>query len=170
MTQEARPIPKAIVLFTSRYGNTEKIAKALAAGLNDAGVETTTGGTGGAEGFAVDSLTGYDLICLGAPTEWLSAPKPMKEFLTRLGRVTLAGKSGFAFDTRFDRPLSGSAAKFIEKELKSMGLRVVAPRESATVLVNSKAGHAVLKEGEVERFMQIGVTLGRTFVTRSATS
>jgi flavodoxin len=167
MTQEARPSPKAIVLFTSRYGNTEKIARALAAGLSDAGVETTSGR---AEGFAVDSLTRYDLICLGAPTEWLSAPKPMKEFLTSLGRSALAGKFGFAFDTKFDRPLSGSAANFIEKELKNMGLRVVAPRESATVLVNGKVGHALLKEGEVERFRQIGGTIGRAFVARSAAS
>jgi flavodoxin len=167
MTQEARASPKAIVLFTSRYGNTERIARALEAGLSESGVETACAG---AEGLAVDSLTRYDLICLGAPTEWLTAPKPMKEFLKSLGRVALAGKFCFAFDTKFGRPLSGSAAAFIEKELRSMSLRVVAPRDSATVLVNGKEGHALLKEGEVERFRQIGGAIGRAFVARSASS
>jgi flavodoxin len=167
MTQESQANPKAIVLFTSRYGNTERIARALEAGLSEAGVETACAG---AEGFAVDSLSGYGLICLGAQTEWLSAPKQMKEFLKSLRRVALAGKFGFAFDTKFDRPLSGSAASLIEKELRSMSLRVVAPRESATVLVNREEGHALLKEGEVERFRQIGGTIGRAFVAGSAAS
>ena len=62
----------------------------------------------------IDSLKEYDIICIGAPTEGFSAPKPIKEFLARLRGVNLACKYGFAFDTKVSSRLSGSAAKFIE--------------------------------------------------------
>ena len=158
---------KACIAFDTRYGNTEKIAKSLQAGLTESGVQALCFS---ARDVLIDSLREFDLICVGAPTEWLTASKPMKEFLGRLKAVNLSGKHGFAFDTKLDRPLSGSAAKFIEKELKNMGLRVVAQRESATVfLVNGKVGDAYLKEGEEERFRGIGAAIGRAFAAKSAT-
>ena len=150
---------KACVVFDTRYGNTEKIAKSLQTGLTESGVQTLCVS---ARDVVIDSLKEFDLICVGAPTEWMTASKPMKEFLGKLKAAKLSGKCGFAFDTKLDRPLSGSAAKFIEKELRNMGIRVVVPRETATVfLVNGKVGDAYLKEGEVERFRQIGATVGR---------
>jgi len=161
MMQETRASPKAIVLFTSRYGNTEKIAKALESGLKDAGVETSCFEAGEA---AVDSLNQYDLICVGAPTEQHTASKPMKELLRNLKDIDLSGKYGFAFDTRFDMPLSGSAAKFIEKELKDRGILIVASRESAIVAGGTKG--SVLKEAEEERFKQIGARVGTTLAAK----
>ena len=158
---------KACIVFDTRYGNTEKIAKSLQTGLTESGVQALCINS---RDVAIDSLKEFDLICVGAPTEWLTASKPVKEFLGKLKAANLSGKYGFAFDTKLDRPLSGSAAKFIEKELKDMGLRIFAPRESATAsLVNGKVGDAYLKEGEAERFRQIGATTGRALAARSAT-
>jgi flavorubredoxin len=159
---------KAIVIYHSRYGNTERIAKSLAIGLKEAS------GIQDAVCFSIrdivlssavddNSLEQYDIICIGAPTEGFSAPKPIKEFLVKLKRLNLVGKHGFAFDTKVDSKLSGSAAKFIEKELKSQGLQIVAPRQSAIVFALKEMGSitdARLKEGEDERFEQIGLQLG----------
>jgi flavorubredoxin len=116
-----------------------------------------------------DLLKEYDIICIGAPTEGFSAPKPIKEFLGKLKRVDLAGKYGFAFDTKADSKLSGSAAKFIEKELKSQGLQIVEPLESAIVFVLKEKGtitDARLKEVEDERFKQIGLQLGTELLAK----
>jgi flavodoxin len=159
--QETRASPKAIVLFTSRYGNTEKIARALESGLKEAGVETSCFEAGE---VAVDSLNQYALICAGAPTEQHTASKPMKALLQNLKGVNLSGKYGFAFDTRFDMPLSGSAAKFIEKELKDRGILIIASRESAIVIGGTKG--SVLKEGEEERFKQVGARVGAALVAK----
>jgi len=134
---------RACVIFDTRYGNTEKIAKSFETGLKEAGIQTVCVN---AKDVAVDSLKEYDLICVGAPTEWLTASKQIKEFLGKLRSVDLSGKYGFAFDTKLGAPLSGSAAKFIEKELKSVGLQIVAPRESAIVGGVQKGGPR-LKEG-----------------------
>ena len=158
---------KACVVFDTRHGNTEKIAKSLQTGLTESGAKALCIN---ARDVLIDSLKDFDLICVGAPTEWLTASKPMKEFLGRLKDASLAGKHGFAFDTKLDRPFSGSAAKFVEKELKNLDLQIVAARESATVfLVNGRVGDAYLKEGEEQRFNQIGARIGRGLAAESVT-
>jgi flavodoxin len=155
---------RTCVIFDTRYGNTEKIAKSFETGLKEAGVQTVCVN---ARDVAIDSLKQYDLICVGAPTEWLTASKPMKEYLGKLKSTDLSGKHGFAFDTKFDAPLSGSAAKFIEKELKNLGLQIIAPRQSAIVLgLKKEEGGARLKEGEEKRFEQIGLQVGTALAAR----
>jgi len=148
------------VIFDSRFGNTEKVAISLEAGLEAAGVK--------AECFTsrdvkVESIKEYDLICVGAPTEAFSASKPMKEFLGRLKGNELSGKCGFAFNTKVDSRFSGSGAKFIEKDLERLGLRILEPRESA-IVVGSRgkdgANVTTLRKGEEERLHQIGKRLG----------
>jgi|SRR5215212_2767810 flavorubredoxin len=153
---------KAIIIYHTRYGNTERIAKSLEIGLKKASdiEDVLCSNVRDIVLSATDnSLKEYDIICIGAPTEGFSAPKPIKEFLAKLKkRVNLTGKYGFAYDTKVDSKLSGSAAKFIEKELKNQGLQIIAPRESAIVFALNTG--AKLKEGEDKRFEQIGLQLG----------
>ena len=156
---------KAIVIYHTRFGNTERIAKSLETGLKEAsGIQDVV--CTNAKDIAVspvdNSFKEYDIICIGAPTEGFSAPKPIKEFLAMLKDIDLSGKYGFTFDRKLDSRFSGSAANFIEKELKSLGLQIVAPRESAIVFALKEMGtitDARLKEGEEERFKQIGLQL-----------
>jgi len=149
---------RACVIFDTRYGNTEKIAKSFETGLKEAGIQTVCVN---AKDVAVDSLKQCDLICVGAPTEAFTASKPMKEFLGKLKSIDLSGKYGFAFDTKASPGIFGSAAKFIEKELRNLGLHIIAPRASAIVFrVKEKEGGARLKEGEDKRFEQIGLQVG----------
>ena len=150
------------MVFSSRYGNTERVAKSLESGLREAGVEASCLGAGE---VAVGSLSQYDLICVGAPTEWHTASKAMKALLRNLKGIDLSGKRGFAFDTRFAAPLSGSAAKLIEKELKDHGVLMIASRESA-IVASAKGGVMLLKEGEEERFKEVGARLGTTLALK----
>jgi flavorubredoxin len=147
---------KAIVVYDSKFGNTEKIAKALSWGMRR-------------NGFRVDclkvdmadpiKLADYDLIAIGAPTHTLSISEPMNDFLKKLENVNLQGKDGFAFDTRLEYPLSGSAAKGIEKKLKEFKVKIVRPRASAKVRITS--GTAVLVENSEKEFEQIGSEIAK---------
>lgn len=151
---------RACVVFDSRFGNTEKVARAIETGMRESGVETECLNT---SDVALETLTQFDLICVGGPTEGFSASKPMKEFLRRLKGVDLSGKRGFAFDTKLDWRISGSASKSIEKELRNLGLLVVLPRESAivsTVRTNGQITGARLKEGEESRLQGVGRQIG----------
>jgi hypothetical protein len=94
----------------------------------------------------------------------------MKEFLGKLKSTDLSGKYGFAFDTKLDSRFSGSAAKFIEKELSNKGLQIIAPRESALVFSLKERGAttgARLKEGEEKRFEQVGLQVGAALAARA---
>jgi flavodoxin len=151
---------RACVIFASRYGNTEKIAMSIESGIKQAGVQAECFGW---KEVRADSLIEYDLICVGGPTEAFSASKEMKDFLEKLEGSDLSGKYGFAFDTKLDSRLSGSAGGYIEKRLKNAGLRMVAPRESAIVFKvkgGGSTGAAALKEGEEQRFQEIGKRVG----------
>ncbi len=56
---------KALVIYDSLYGNTEKVAKVLASGMREQGVEVDY-----VRANAVDigTLEAYDMILIGGPT------------------------------------------------------------------------------------------------------
>lgn len=156
---------KACVVYATRYGNTEKVARSLEVGIKAAGIETACSNF---KDVPLDSLNQFDLLCVGAPTEWRSASKPIKGFLDGLRGTRFHGMYGFAFDTALTRPLSGSGGKYIENELKSLGLQIIEQRQSAVVfLQNGSTSGAWLKQGEEERFEQIGRRVGTTLTTKS---
>jgi flavodoxin len=151
----------AAVLFATRFGTTEIVARAFERGLKEAGMETVCART---SDITPESLQGYDLICLGAPTEVFTATKEMKEFLKAMGGIDLEGKFGFAFDTKLDSRVSGSAAKYIEHALDDRGLHMIAERQSAIVTSRKDGGKingADLKEGEEKRFEELGARIGK---------
>lgn len=155
---------KSIIIYHTRFGNTERIAKSIEMGLKEAGGFEDVVCINVTDVMAViDSVKDYDLICIGAPTEGFTAPKPIKQFLTKLKSIKLSGKYGFAFDTKVESRLAGSAAKFIEKELTSQGLKLITSRKSAIVYTLKEMGSitgARLKEGEDKMFEQVGLELG----------
>ena len=147
---------RALVVYDSLYGNTEKVARALAKGLEDAGVEVVVVKV---DAVKFDELGGVDLLCVGSPTQAWNASKPMKEFLERLKSVEgLSGKKAFAFDTKMSKSwLAGSAGGKIEGKLKGLGLTIVKPHASAVV----KGREGPLEEGAEETFKQIGTELAK---------
>ncbi len=162
---EKAKIKRGIVIFDTRYGNTERVARSFEEGLKQAGVETFSVN---AKEANLESLKEYDLIAIAAPTEMITASKSIKEFLERLRKIDFSGKFGFAFDTRLQFPLSGSAAKFIEKELKSSGIDIVMPHVSAIVERNKEEeGGVKLKEGEEKKFELLGKQVGIAVMTKS---
>jgi len=150
----------AAILFATRFGTTEKVARAFETGLREAGMQTVCMDT---QKAAPESLKQFDLICVGGPTEVFGATNAIKEFLKAAAGTDLEGKFGFAFDTKLDSHMSGSAAKYIEHSLDDQGLHMIAHRESAIVKSKREGGKIVgaeLKAGEEERFVQIGAEVG----------
>jgi flavodoxin len=147
---------KALVVYDSVYGNTEKVARALAKGLEDGGVDVECVRV---DAVKFDELSGYDLLVVGSPVHAWGASKPTKEFLERLKSVEdLSGKKAFALDTKMSRSrLAGSAGGKIEGKLKSLGLTIV--RSHASAVVKSREGP--LEEGAEETFKQLGAELAK---------
>lgn len=153
---------KALVIYDTLFGNTQKIASSLVAGLRRTGVHADQ-----VNANAVDfnGLAEYDLIVIGAPTQYFTASKPMKLCLEGLRNIDLRGKAGFAFDTKLDSRVSGSAAKYIEKRLAESGIIIIKPRQSAIVTGRkerggAKTGDSVLRAGMETEFQNLGHELG----------
>jgi flavorubredoxin len=145
---------RAIVIFDSKFGNTGAIAKSFAGGLQRAGFKVDCLNI---RDVTLGTLVDYDLIAIGAPTQALTASKPMKDFLGKLdGIEALRGKRAFAFDTKFDSRISGSASKYIENKLSKLGMEIVKHRQSAIV----KKTEGPLRDGEPETFDQVGFEIG----------
>jgi flavodoxin len=134
-----------LVIYESQFGNTERIARAIAQALGEYGsvrLEPI-----GKAGPAV--LQGIDLLMLGSPTQYNEATPDMLAWLDHIPPKILDGMPIAVFDTRYhmSKLLSGSAAHEIGKQVRERGGRLIVPPES--FFVTGREGP--LEAGEVER-------------------
>jgi len=146
---------KALVVYDSMYGNTEKLAKALGAGLASGGVDVAVKKV---DSIKSGELIGVDLLCVGSPTHAWNASKLTKEFLEQLKNVEgLSGKKAFAFATKMKSRLAGDAGGKIENKLRDADLTIA--RHSETAIVEGREGP--LEENAEETFEKIGAELAK---------
>ncbi len=159
---------RALVVVESSFGNTRKVAEAVAAGL---GPDTVVVDVAGAPRHLDDDL---DLVVVGGPTHAFGMSRPA----TRADAARQAGLNGSddpglrewidlvdgrpscavaTFDTKVTkaRHLPGSAAKGAAKALKARAFRLV--DEPHTFYVTDTPGP--LAEGELERARAWGTRL-----------
>jgi flavodoxin len=135
---------KALVVYDSRSGYTELIARAVGEAL-EGPLDVFVVRAGAPGSFDVAHV---DLLVVGGPTEGHGATPVMRRWLESLGVDTLAGLPAAAFDTRLNWPklLSGSAADEIATALRGAGCRLVMKPESFIVhgRVNPMPGQSEL--------------------------
>ena len=142
----------SVVIYGSHFGNTRKVAEAIAATLASAGQVTLLA----ADDAPATLADGTDLLVIGGPIEAFRMTAPVSHLLARLEPRSVAGVAAAAFDTRVQPHwwLPGSAAGGIAKRLEHLGARLVAPPEAFIVegRVNEPKGHVpALVPGELER-------------------
>ena len=147
---------KALVIYDSVFGNTEKIALAIGDG---AGAQVVKVGE-----LQGGELEGVDLLLVGSPTRAFRPTEGIQKFLKKLPKGSLAGVAVGGFDTRADvatvnnRMLTsmvkvfGYAAEPIDKALVKCGGRQAVP--PAGFFIEESEGP--LREGELERATEWG--------------
>jgi flavorubredoxin len=110
---------KILVLYYSRSGNTEKMAKAIAEGAQ------SIGGIGVELNFHVDvsDLNNYDAILIGAPTYRKEMPVDFKSLFEEAEKqsINLKGKIGAAFGSY---GWSGEAPKLVLELMQKFEMQV----------------------------------------------
>jgi flavodoxin len=140
---------QTLVLYDSRFGNTEAIARAIASGAAS-GSSVTILDTAAAkrEQFAGPP----DLVIVGGPTHNHGASEGLKALADLLAR-RLPGVAAACFDTRYRGPvlLMGSGAAATAKSLAKAGAVLVVPPESFFIVRKGPVATQVLEPGEIER-------------------
>lgn len=145
-----------LIVYDSVFGNTEKLAQAMAA---SAGSEAKAVRVGELDDKLLVAAT---VLVVASPTRAFSATPAIKKWLKSLGSAALSGKKAAAFDTRVDvakinsRFLSvmvklfGYAAEPLSRMLAKKGALIGA----APVGFNVDDSEGPLSAGELDRARQ----------------
>ena len=146
---------KALIVYDSVFGNTEKIAKAIGDSIgSQENVEVLR-----VTDMKLEQLQEIDLLFVGSPTRAFKPTKAIVDFLIKIPSNGLKGINVAAFDTRISTAdvssrmlngfvkIFGYAAKPIADKLQKKGGNLIIPPEGFFV----KDSEGPLKEGEFER-------------------
>jgi hypothetical protein len=165
---------RALVVYESMYGNTAKVAAAIAEGMGDAVVIEV----GAAPAFLP---TEVEIVVVGGPTHahGMSHTGSRKDAAERVTRPVISRGPGIrewiaglrvakptlaaSFDTRANGPeiLTGSAAKGAAKALQGRGCRLAAPPASFVLDGLKGKPYDRVAEAELERAREWGRSLAR---------
>jgi flavodoxin len=146
---------KALVVYDSVFGNTEKVAQAIGAALGfpaEVGVLRVGG-------MAPGQLEGVEVLIVGSPTRAFSPTPATKAMLKAIPAKALSGVKVAAFDTRIS--MEDTDSGFLRTMVKVFGY----PAKPIAERLMSKSGDLVLapegfyvqdtegplKDGELER-------------------
>jgi flavodoxin len=145
---------RSVVTYYTRYGNTRRVAEAIAEVLAGAGEARTAP----IDELTADELEGVDLLVAGSPTHYQSLPKEVRAMLDEWPKRSLRGVQVAAFDTSVETwgPLMWmTAAHRLLSELRKLGGKKVVGPETFLVergkAPESEERQDALREGELER-------------------
>ena len=125
-------MPKALIVFATRNGETEKMAEIIGEGMRFSMVDVTV--KNAKELKKAEQIEGYDAYIFGSSTYHGEMMTPMKSFLFLAEQVDLKGKIGGAFGSY---GWSGEAAERIFDTMKNIyGMKMVSsPLMLKTVVI-----------------------------------
>lgn len=136
----------ALVVYFSKFGNTQKVAEAIAATLEPAGFVRVLS----MDQLTVPDMRAVDLVVMGAPTHRMNLPKEIGPVFETLPKRILRGIPVAAFDTSYKMSAllaRFTAAKKLAGKLRKLGGKRIVPPETFHVV--EKEGP--LYDGEIER-------------------
>ncbi len=118
-------IKNVLILYTSIYGSTKKMAEAIAKGVSEEGVNVKMLDVNDTDPqFIRDAIEKSDGIIVGTPTIAGDAPRPVWDALTLLSTVKSRIKLGSAFGSY---GWSGEATKMVEDRLSGLHIKLHKP-------------------------------------------
>ena len=144
---------KVLVVFDSSYGNTEKLGREIAAGIEESGLAECT--IINIDDVESEDLSVFDGALFGGPIHAFRATRGIKGAVKNAAKKCLQAKLVASFDTYQAPGHIGKAASQIEGELKKKisGAKVISPGLSALVL----GREGPLKDDELPKAREFGM-------------
>lgn len=159
---------RIVIVYDTKFGNTEKVARAIAHGASELGtVRLMDGGE-----LARPFVDRPDLLIIGGPTQKRGMSPGFREVVDALMRGGVAGVPTAAFDTRYRGStwLMGSAAGEAAKHLQKAGATLVTAPESFFIGRGGPLERQALEAGEVERAEAWGRAVGTAALASGRTA
>ena len=146
-------MPKAIIIYESKFGNTKRAGETIIEGMKEAGVEAVLSEL---KEVDLNQLASFDAVLVGSPTHMGGATRGIRKFIDRLGKLNLEGKMVAFFDCHAS-PEPGKAVGKMEKQLgeKAPGLKLVSPGLSLRV----EGMRGPLSDGELPKCKEFGLVI-----------
>ncbi|MGQ9468629.1 MAG: flavodoxin family protein [Nitrososphaerales archaeon] len=139
---------KVIVVYSTVYGNTKTVAEAIFEAIKERKIKAECKSV---KELKPEELANFDVILLGSPTHRGSVSADMKEFLGKLKKVGLKGKSGAAFDTRYADVKKG-AIEVLEKSMRELGINIILSGQPIIIM----GAKGPIAEGELSKCKNFG--------------
>jgi NAD(P)H dehydrogenase (quinone) len=153
------PMKRAIIVYESVYGNTKRIAEAIADGIQKVeGVECRVVKTGE---IHTDEICDFDAILFGCPNHNQAPALNMTKFLERASIVHVKGKIGAIFDT-FTGGNKGVALKKLKSIVNDKFPGIAFQGDGFSAKVEGRKGP--LAENEEESARDFGKEIGTKLV------
>ena len=133
-------------MYESKYGNTKRVAEAIAEEMQRVGgMEVTLAAL---KGVDIEDIANCDMILLGGPTHFGGPTGGVRKFIDALGKRDVNGKSVAVFDTYMGEDFEKGVRKMEEQiRAKAPSLKLLAP--GLSIRVEGMKGPIV--EGELVR-------------------
>ncbi len=150
---------KALIVYDSVYGNTEKVAQAIANALGSPDEVIAVK----ASEARPEQFTGIKLLVIGSPTQRFRPTGPVNDLIVRIPKIGLRGTKVAVFDTRLTQgeidktPVLAFFVKLFGMNAYAVKPIVVQLKKRGGELIGSPEGFYVqgtegpLVEGELER-------------------
>jgi flavodoxin len=143
---------KVMIVYQSKYGNAKLVAETIAEGMREVeGVEAVVTEV---KEVDINRIPDYDMILVGSPTHIGGPTWGIKQFISKLGKLPLEGKSFAAFTTYLLSKSFGQATKKMEKRIseKVHGAKLAAPGLSIRV----RGMKGPISDGELPKCRDFG--------------
>lgn len=140
---------ETVVIYDTKFGNTEKVAQAIARGAQAGGGVRVAPVEEGAALLAKRP----DLLVIGGPTQRRSMSPGLRAFVDALSPSTVRNLRVAAFDTRYRGAslIMGSAAADAAKRLGKAGVQLVSAPQGFYIGRGGPLEQQSLEAGELER-------------------
>ena len=147
-------MPKVMVAYESRYGNTKRVAGAIVEGIRL--VEEVEAVLSDVKDVDLDAIADYDAIVIGGPNHMGGPTRGVKKFVDKLGTLPLKDKRFAVFDTYTSRDFEKATRKLEQRiHEKVPGLKMIAP--GLSVKVQGMKGP--IADGELPKCTEFGTEI-----------
>jgi flavodoxin len=144
-------VGKAIIVYESKYGNTRRVAEAIAEGMG--AVSGTEAVLRELKEVDREGLKDFAAVVVGSPNHIGTATRSIRKFIGEMGKPGLEGKVVAVFDTYMGGDFE-KAVKKMEKSVREKVAGVKLPAPGLSIRVDKMKGPVT--GGEMPRAREFG--------------